>query len=431
VIIVIYNIMNKRKLPDTSPKKAIKVRIYPNKEQTILLYKTFGCCRKIYNSLLEFQQKKLPCPTEAQFKIVYPFMSEVDSIALQQSRINLQQANNNYFKSLKGQRKGPKIHAPKFKSKKTGKFSYKTMIHIKIDFNSRQIKLPKMGWIKFRDKRVFSTKIRSVTVSRDPAHRFYASILIDKVVPTEKAQPEKVLGLDMSFQHLIVDDTGNKLDYHRNFRVCEKKLAWEQRKLSRKQKGSETQESSNNYRKQKIKVARVHAKIADSRKDFLQKQSTQITNECDVICIESLNMKAMAQSLNLGKSVGDIGWGQFFHMLEYKSLWKGKHLVKVSKFFPSSKKCSKCGYVNKGLTLSDRMWSCPECRTVHDRDINAAVNIRDEGIRIFKDSYKSTVGTTVTDSVLSDRVYAQGDCVRPVHNNSLASEAVLCAGNDR
>ena len=425
--------MNKRKLPDSSPKKAIKVRIYPNKDQTALLHKTFGCCRKIYNSLLELQQKKLLCPTEAQFKEIFPFMTEVDSIALQQSRINLQQANNNYSKSLKGQRKGPKIGPPKFKSKKTGKFSYKTMNNtngIRVNFDSRHIKLPKVGWVSFRDQRIFSTKIRSVTVSRDPAHRFYASILIDKIVPTEKVQPKKVLGLDMSLEHLTVDNTGNKLDYPRNFRKYESKLAWEQRKLSRKCKGSKTQKSSNSYQDQKIKVAKVHAKIADSRKDFLQKQSTQITNEYDVICIESLNMKAMAQSLNLGKSVGDVGWGMFTHMLEYKSLWKGKHLIKVPKFFPSSKKCSKCGYINKGLTLSDRTWPCPECRTVHDRDINAAINIREEGIRIFRDSHKSTVGTTET-GLPFGQTYAQGDCVRPVHVQDPASEVLTCIGDDR
>ena len=425
--------MNKRKLPDTSPKKAIKVRIYPNKDQTTLLYKTFGCCRKIYNSLLELQQKKQPCPTEAKFKEIFPFMTEVDSIALQQSRINLQQANNNYSKSLRGQRKGPKIYAPKFKSKKTGKFSYKT-INVNdskiINFDSRQVKLPKIGWVKFRDQRIFSTKIKSITVSRDPAHRFYASILINKIIPETKIKSEKVLGLDMSLQHLTVDDTGNKLNYNRNFRIYEKKLAWEQRKLSRKHKGSKTQKSSNNYQSQKIAVAKVHAKITDSRKDFLQKQSTQIINDYDVICIESLNMKAMAQSLKLGKSVNDVGWGQFTHMLEYKSLWKGKHLIKVPKYFPSSKRCSKCGYINKGLTLSERAWSCPECGVIHDRDINAAVNIREEGIRLFKDVHKSTVGTTVTD-LLSEQVYARGDCVRPVHLQNSASGVMLCIGSGR
>ena len=420
-----------KKLSDETPKKSIKFRIYPNKEQEILFLKTFGCCRKIYNSLLELQQKKQPCPTEAQFKKVFPFMAEVDAVALQQSRINLQQANNNYFKSLKGLIKGPKIHAPKFKSKKTENCSYRTVNskeNIHINFDPRQIKLPKIGWVKFRDQRIFSSRIRSVTVSRDPAHRFYASILIDKIVPTEKVQPKKVLGLDMSLKYLTIDNTGNKLDYPRNFRKYEAKLAWEQRKLSRKHKGSQTQKSSNSYQDQKIKVAKVHAKIADSRRDFLQKQSTQITNEYDVICIESLNMKAMAQSLNLGKSVGDVGWGQFTHMLEYKTLWKGKHLVKVPKFFPSSKKCSKCDYINKGLTLSERTWICPECGVIHDRDINAAINVREEGLRLFKD--KSTVGTTET-GLLSKQAYAQGDCVRPVHDYSLTSEAVLCIGDDR
>jgi putative transposase len=429
--------MNKRKLPDNTPKKAIKVRIYPNKDQAILLYKTFGCCRKIFNSLLELQQKKLPCPTEAQFKVEFPYMTEVDSIALQQSRINLQQANNNHYKSLKGLRKGPKIHAPKFKSKKIGKFSYKTMNvtdNIKIDFDARQIKLPKIGWIKFRDPRVFSTKIKSVTVSRDPAHRFYASILIDKIVPTEKIQPsqiqpEKVIGYDMSLEHFTVNDTGKKLDYPRNFRKYEDKLAWEQRKLSRKQKGSKTQKSSNKYQKQKIKVAKVHAKIADSRNDFLQKLSTQITNEYDLICTESLNMHAMAQSLNLGKSVNDVSWGMFTRMLDYKIFWKGKHLIKIDKWFPSSKTCSKCGYINKGLTLDQRSWVCPECGAVHDRDINAAVNVRVEGIRIFNETHKGTVGTTGTELPCKGQLYAQGDCVRPVHLQDPASGAMSCTGS--
>ena len=173
-------------------------------------------------------------------------------------------------------------------------------------------------------------------------------------------------------------------------------------------------------------MAKVYAKIADSRRDFLQKQSTQITNEYDVICIESLNMKAMAQSLNLGKSVNDVGWGMFSRMLEYKSLWKGKYLVKIAKYFPSSKRCSKCGFINKELTLSDRTWVCPKCGTVHDRDINAAVNIREEGIRLFNDSHKSTVGITETDFIYKDKVYAQGDCIRPIHVQDPASAVLMC-----
>jgi len=354
-------------------------------------------------------------------------MTEVDSIALQQSRINLQQANNNYFKSLKGQRKGPKIQIPKFKSKRTGKFSYKTMNvtdNIKIDFDARKIKLPKIGWVKFRDQRTFSSKIRSVTVSKDPSNRFHASNLNNKIVPTEKVKPERIIGYDMSLEHLIVDDSGNKLDYPKYFRKYERKLAWEQRKLSRKNKGSKTQKSSNKYQKQKVKVTKVHARIADSRRDFLQKLSTQITNEYDVICTESLNMKGMAQSLNLGKSVMDTGWGQFTHMLEYKTLWKGKHFIKVSKFFPSSKTCSKCGYLNKGLSLSDRTWICPGCGTSHDRDVNAAINVREEGVRIFN----STVGTTGT-GLSYRQPDAQGDCVRPIHLQDPACGAMLCIGD--
>jgi putative transposase len=304
--------------------------------------------------------------------------------------------------------------------------------NIKINFESRQIKLPKVGWVKFRDDRIFSTKIRSVTISRDPAHRFYASVLIDKSISKTKVPVKKVLGLDMSLEHLTVDSSSHKTDYPRYFRKYETKLAWEQRKLSRKQKGSKTQKSSNNYQSQKIAVAKIHAKIADSRRDFLHKLSTQITNEYDAVSIESLNMKGMAQSLKLGKSVNDVGWGEFSHMLEYKCLWKGKHFNKVDKWFPSSKLCSVCEYKNSSLTLSDRVWTCPSCGVVHDRDCNAAVNIRDEGIRILNHKFlSSTAGTAET--VFSFRKdHAQGDCVRPVQiRDNTFCVVESCTGNGR
>jgi putative transposase len=359
-------------------------------------------------------------------------MSEVDSIALQQSRINLQDAFKNFFASISGKRKGPKINPPVFKSKRNGHQSYKSVNvsdNIKIDFDTRHIKLPKVGWVKFRDPRIFSQNIRSVTVSRDPSYRFYISILIDKTIPKNKVIPKKFLGIDMSLQHLVVDHMGNKTDYPRYFRTYEKKLVWEQRKLSRKQVGSKTQKASKRYLSQKIATAKVHAKIADSRNDFLQKLSTQITNESDVICIETLNMKAMAQSLKLGKSVNDIGWGMFARMLEYKALWHGKYVIKVPKNFPSSKLCSVCEYKNSGLTLSDRTWLCPSCGTHHDRDENAAINVRNEGRRIF-DTY-GTVGTTGTGLPIG-KAYTHGDCVRPMHHNDLAlSDSLSCVGNGR
>lgn len=412
------------------PKKAIKVRVYPNLEQTILLYKTFGCCRKIYNTLLELKQNKLPAVTEAALKVKFPFMSEVDSIALQQSRMRLKGAYNNFFKSLKGQRKGPKMGPPKFKSKRNGHQSYKSVCvneNIKMNFETRHIKIPKIGWVKFRDDRIFSTKIRSITVSRDPSNRFYVSILINKIVPTAKINPEEiqnVVGYDMSLQHLTVNHRGEELDYPKFFKINQDKLAWEQRKLSHRVKGSK------NYHGQKIKVARVHAKISDSRKDFLQKLSTQITNEYDVICTETLNMKAMAQSLKLGKSVNDTGWGMFLQMVEYKALWKGKYLIQVPKFFPSSKTCHVCGHIYKGLTLSERTWVCQRCSTSHGRDVNAAINIREEGIRIFNHKFQGTVGITETDRIKP--VYAQGDCIRPVHAQDGAFSAAMSgAGSGR
>jgi putative transposase len=403
-----------RKPKNKGPKKALKIRIYPNKEQEILLNKTFGCCRKLHNTFLDLKQKKLPVPTEAKLKSELTYMKEVDANALQQSRIRLQNAHENYYNSLSGKRKGRKIGPPKFKSKHNGHQSYKTTNsnnNVKIDFDVKKVKLPKIGWIKFRDPRIFSSNIRSVTVSRDPSHRFYISILIDKSVPQEKVPVQKVLGIDMSLEHLSVDSNWTKTDYPRFFRKHEKKLAREQRILSRRQKGSKTQKASKRYLKQKLKVAKIHAHIADSRRDFLQKLSTQITNEYDAVCIETLDMKAMAQSLNLGKSVNDVGWGEFSRILEYKCLWKGKHFVDIDKWFPSSKLCSECGFKNKALTLKDRAWVCPKCGTVHDRDCNAAVNIRTEGIRILEERLGHKLNLSTAEIA---GTHAQGDCVRPV-----------------
>jgi len=423
---------------NTGPKKAIKIRIYPDKEQTILLYKTFGCCRKLFNTFLDLKRNRQPCPTEHELKEQFSFMKEVDSIALQQSRVNLVNAFDNFFKSIKGQRKGPKMGQPKFKSKRNGHQSYKTNNvnnSIRINFETRHIKLPILGWVKFRDNRVFNAQIRSATVSKDPSNRFYVSILIDKVVPRVKVAPKKalkkVIGMDMSMKNVLVNSKGTKLEHPKYFRKYEEKLAWEQRKLSRKQKGSKTQKSSHKYQKQRIKVAKIQAKISDSRNDFMQKLSTQITNEYDLICIESLNMHAMAQSLNLGKSVNDLGWGMFIRMLEYKSLWKGKYIIEIPKYFPSSQLCHACAYRYKGLTLSERTWVCPVCGTVHDRDINAAINVEVEGVRIFKERY-GTVGTTETGSCRKARpINARGDCVRPMHAQDLACEALSCTGNGR
>ena len=241
------------------------------------------------------------------------------------------------------------------------------------------IKLPKIGFVKMKQHREIPEghKLKSVTVSKNPSGKYYISVLFKYEDTIEEAEPEKFIGLDFSMRELYVDSNGNCPEYPRYYRKMEKKLAREQRKLSKMTKGS------NNYHKQRRKIALIHEKIANQRKDFLHKESRQIANAYDCVCIEDLNMKAMSQSLNFGKSVSDNGWGMFTAFLQYKLEKGGKRLIKVDRFYASSQLCSVCGYKNKETKdLSVREWICPECGTHHNRDVNAAVNILHEGMRI-------------------------------------------------
>jgi putative transposase len=241
------------------------------------------------------------------------------------------------------------------------------------------LKLPKIGQVKLKQHRNIPSNytLRSVTVSQTPSGKYYTSILFEYENQVQKQEMYDFLGLDFSMHELYKDSNGNEPAYPRYYRQAEKRLKREQRKLSKMQKGSKNRD------KQRIKVAKLHEKVANQRKDFLHKQSRQITNAYDCVCVEDLDMKAMSQSLNFGKSVSDNGWGMFVTFLKYKLEEQGKKLVKVDKFFASSQTCSICGYVNKETkNLSIRAWDCPECGTHHDRDLNAAINIRNEGMRI-------------------------------------------------
>jgi len=341
--------------------------------------KTFGCVRFVYNRMLadkikyyEETKQKLN-NTPAQYKKEFEWLKEVDSLALSNAQMNLQSAYNNFFKN-------PKTRFPKFKSKKSNRRSYTTnCVNRNIKLVDGYLTLPKVGKVKVKQHRNVPDdyKLKSVTVSQTPSRKYYASILFEYENQIQEQKPKTFLGLDYSMHELYKDSNGNEPSYPRYYRQAEKKLAKEQRKLSKMQKGS------NNRNKQRLKVAKLHEKVANQRKDFLHKQSRQIANAYDCVCIESLDMKALSQSLHFGKSVFDNGWGMFTTFLKYKLEDMGKQLVKVDKWFASSQTCHVCGYKNTATkNLSIRAWDCPNCGTRHDRDENAAINIRDEGMRL-------------------------------------------------
>ena len=359
--------------------KAYKFRIYPNAEQQIILTKTFGCVRFIYNQMLsdkikhyEETKQKLN-NTPAQYKSKFPWLKEVDSLALANAQMNLQTAYNSFFRN-------PKIGFPKFKSKKSNRRSYTTnCVNGNISIYNGFLKLPKVGLVKLKQHRLILSnyKLKSVTISQTPSGKYYASVLFEYENQIQEQELHDFLGLDFSMHGLYKDSNGNEPAYPRYYRQAEERLKREQRKLTLMQKGSK------NRSKQRIKVANLHEKVANQRKDFLHKQSRQIVNAYDCVCIENLDMKAMSQSLNFGKSIADDGWGMFVTFLKYKLEETGKRLVKVNKFFASSQICNVCGYKNTATkNLSIRAWDCPECGTHHNRDINAAINIRNEGMRL-------------------------------------------------
>ena len=315
----------------------------------------------------------------------YPYLSEVDSLALANAQCNLAAAFGNFFAG--------RVDKPVYK-KKRSKQSYTTNNQKgSVRIESGRLRLPKIGFVKIKLHRELPADgvIKSVTVNLTPTGKFFASIFVEtEAKPAKRIVPEKVLGLDYSSPELYVDNQGTVPGYQRYFRKLEAKLAKEQRKLSRMEKFSK------NWYKQKRKVAKIHEKIANLRKDFLDKLSYKLANEYDAIAIEDLDMQAMSQRLYLGKSTYDNGFGQFRHMLRSKLADRGKCLIEVDRHYASSKLCSVCGYKNTELTLKDRKWTCPNCGTHHDRDENAAINIRNEGIRILGINNRGTHGDSLS-----------------------------------
>lgn len=364
--------------------KAVKYRIYPTAEQEVLFAKTFGCCRKVYNLMLADkiacyrETKSFGKQTPAMYKKDYPFLKEVDSLALANVQLNLQGAIKSCFDKSRKKQNG----FPKFKSAKHSRKSYTTNNQrgtVAI-IDNRYIKLPKVGRVKAVIHRLPSADwlLKSATVSQNRDGKFYASLVFEcSETITPVAVPGQVIGLDYKSDGLYMDSNGYCPDGPKFYRQSQDKLAHAQRKLKHMVIGS------NNYKKQQHRIARIQKHTANQRTDYLHKESTKIANSYDVVCVETLDMKAMSnKDFGNGKATMDNGYGMFLTMLEYKLADRGKYFIKVDKWYPSSQLCSCCGRQKK-LLLADRIYKC-DCGLTINRDHNAAINIKNEGLRMLK-----------------------------------------------
>lgn len=374
--------------------KAIKYRVYPTAEQKIMFAKTFGCCRKVYNLMLSdkiegYQSTgKFPTVTPAKYKKDYPYLKEVDSLALANKQLDLQEAFRNRFSKSRKSKNG----FPKFKSAKHSRKSYTTNNQKgTVAIIGNTIKLPKTGLVKAVIHRQPDADwiVKSATVSQESDGKYYISVLFvyDAPVMNYTVDTSNAIGLDYASDGLYTDHNGNKGSNHKFYRESQDKLAKEQRKLSRKAGNKKGAVKSNNYIKQLLKVNKIHRHIANQRLDHLHKKSAEIANQYDVVCVENLNMRSMAnRGFGNGKATLDNGYGMFISMLEYKLTERGKYLIKVDRWFPSSQICHCCGSMHPEMKdLRIRTMDC-DCGYHIDRDQNAALNILDEGLRLLKQS---------------------------------------------
>jgi putative transposase len=405
--------------------KALKIRLYPNKKQIDFFEFTFNGCRFLYNYLLSHktdyyfkykddkeQLKKYKSPTEKELKKEFEFLLLADAIALQQTNRDLYDAFKNYFRNFKNNtllklteeklkklsRKKFKTEIskfiayhpgyPQFKSKKDNHRSYRTFDSNKdflpIDNENSKIKLPKIGWIKFRHSHTIPENIKSVTISKNSSNEYYASLLYEDEIDDKKYKEideNECIAFDMSAKDFLIASNEEKFENNKFYRKNERRLKIRQRKLSKKEN------NSNNKKKQRLVVAKTFQKVKNQKNYWLHSITKYLINKYKAIFIEDLNIKGM-QKFNSGLSKTitlDFSWYQFTEMLKYKLDWNKGHLIKIDRFFPSSKLCSECGQINNDLTLKDRVWTC-DCGTIHDRDKNAAINIFREGINLLKNS---------------------------------------------
>ena len=364
-------------------EKAFRYRIYPNKKQQELIQKTFGCSRFVYNYFLgirikEYENNKKSVNYNDTSKMLtslkkeLEWLKEPDKDSLQKSLKDLDMAYQKFFKEHSG--------FPKFKSKKDRYKSYRTSCtNNNISFCDKHIKLPKLGMIKIRDKQIPQGRILNATISQEPNGHYYCSLCCTEIELSQYQQTNKNVGIDLGIADFAIFSDGTKIENPRFFEKSEDKLAKLQRELSRKTIGG------SNWNKARIKVANLQKHISNQRQDFLHKLTTEIVKSFDIICIEDLDVKSMKEtdSKTRNKRVGDVSWSEFRKQLTYKSNWYGKQLSVVDRYYPSSQICHVCGERDGKKSEDIRKWICPHCGALHDRDVNASINILNEGLKIL------------------------------------------------